>query len=177
MTPQECWTTYVGDKTPGQFVKEFDTRDPEKCAARFVREQGVVFGIVRHGVWGATFASEEQHTRDTVVALLTSYLEDHRESWEAVPISVGPPATWEAIEAATDHSVPDEVDHDLEQYLNEHDAHGPAEFTPAPEAPAMVAPAEEAAEMEAPLTVDDTHVPDDEDAAPDLDPALRNEEE
>lgn len=124
MTPQECWATYVGEKSPEQFVREFDTRDPEKCAARFVHEQGVVFGIVRHGAWPQTFASEQQYTRDTVVALLTSHLEDHRASWEAVPISVGPPATWEAIEAATDHSAPDDIDHELEQYLHEHDTHG-----------------------------------------------------
>lgn len=157
MTPQECWATYVGQRTPEQFVKDYDTRDPGKCADRFVREQGAVFGIVRHGTWPETFAGAGQHTRDTVVALLSTYLEETRAEWEAVPISAGPAATWDAIAAATEQCGPEEEEQDPEAYLHEDDAYGDAGQDPA--------------------AAESGTQPDDEDAHGDASDAAHREEE
>lgn len=87
MTVEECWQTYVGDVSPEEFVREFDSRDPAECARQYVEARGVVYGIVRRRLWRDTFGADDQHSRDTVTNLIAARLEETREAWEAVPIS------------------------------------------------------------------------------------------
>lgn len=95
MTPAACWQEYVGDVAPDEFVRHFDTRDPRACADQFVAELGVVFGIVRRGLWRDTFAHETQLTREAVATLIAAHLEETREIWEAVPIAAPLARQWE----------------------------------------------------------------------------------
>jgi hypothetical protein len=114
MTPAICWQEYVGDVPPDEFVRHFDTRDPRACAEQFVAEQGVVFGIVRRGLWRDTFAQETQLTREAVATMIAAHLEETREVWEAVPIAAPLARQWEEEAPLAEEALEHDGDGDYE---------------------------------------------------------------
>jgi len=84
MTPQEFWKAYAGDVAPGDFMCRYQSRNPRRCAERYVSRLSAFLGIARRETWKATFAAPWQHSRDEVIAGLTAHLEETRPEWEPV---------------------------------------------------------------------------------------------
>lgn len=84
MTPQEFWTAYAGEIMPGDFMCRYQSRNPRRCAERYVSRLPAFLGVARRSTtWQETFAAYRQHDREEVVAGLTAYLEETRATWES----------------------------------------------------------------------------------------------
>ncbi len=84
MKPREFWKAYAGDVAPADFLCRYQSRDPRRCAERYVSRLPAFLGIARRGSWKATFTAPRQYSRDEVIAGLTAYLEETRPMWEPV---------------------------------------------------------------------------------------------
>ena len=84
MTPRELWKAYAGNIAPSDFICRYQSRNPRRCAERYVSRLPVFLGIVRRETWLATFAAPWQYSRDEVIAGLTAHLEETRSAWEPV---------------------------------------------------------------------------------------------
>ncbi|HPO12804.1 MAG TPA: hypothetical protein PLI09_05120 [Candidatus Hydrogenedentes bacterium] len=82
MNAQDFWERYVGEYTPAEFMARYQSRNPRRCAERYVSRLPSMYGIVRQRTWRKTFISSVQHVRESVVAGLTVYLEQTRPEWE-----------------------------------------------------------------------------------------------
>ena len=82
MNAKEFWERYVGEYTPAEFMSRYQSRNPRRCAERYVSRLPSMYGIVRQRTWRKTFLAPVQHVRDSVVAGLTAYLEQTRPEWE-----------------------------------------------------------------------------------------------
>lgn len=84
MTPQEFWTAYAGEIMPGDFMCRYQSRNPRRCAERYVSRLPAFLGVARRSTtWQETFAAYRQHGREEVIAGLTAYLEETRATWES----------------------------------------------------------------------------------------------
>lgn len=82
MNAHDFWERYVGEYTPAEFMARYQSRNPRRCAERYVSRLPGMYGIVRQRTWRKTFTAPVQHVREAVVAGLSAYLEQTRPEWE-----------------------------------------------------------------------------------------------
>ena len=83
MNAKNIWERYAGGQTPGEFMCQAHTRNPERAIERFISRLPGIYGIVRQASWRETFDEPRQFARDEVRASLLVHLEETREEWEA----------------------------------------------------------------------------------------------
>ncbi len=83
MKPKDFWDAFVPDQSPGEFMCQFLSRNPQRCAERYVARLPGVYGVVCKGSWRETFDEREHPTRAEIAAALTTYLDENRAEWEA----------------------------------------------------------------------------------------------
>ncbi|MBI2425680.1 MAG: hypothetical protein HYV27_22835 [Candidatus Hydrogenedentes bacterium] len=142
MTPNDFWNEYAGAMNPADFILQFQSRNPRRCAEHHVRAIGSFLGIVHRGSWTKTFAAEYQHLREEVICGITAHLEACRDSWEEAVRNADSAASRTVIEdetppvedASEDLPVVEQgamSDEELEQYYREE--FGASDRGPAPE--------------------------------------------
>jgi len=121
MNPETYWQSYVGDMSPGQFMYDYGSRDPEICVQRHMSRLPSLYGIVRQLSWADAFR-EDQHSREEVASALLAHLEDTRELWEQ-SVSQMPEQAWPraAEPTATTPDHPERSDEDPEEEYYEPD--------------------------------------------------------
>ncbi len=127
MNAKEFWERYVGEYTPAEFMSRYQSRNPRRCAERYVSRLPSMYGIVRQRTWRKTFLAPVQHVRDSVVAGLTAYLEQTRPEWEQALAERAEreQADWE--QAERERLEREQADWERAQQRNEPPAPAPAE--------------------------------------------------
>jgi hypothetical protein len=83
MELKTLWERYVGNVTPGEFMCRYQSRNPRRCAERYVSRLPDFLGVLRAATWRKTFLHADQLDRELVTAGLTAYLDETRPEWEA----------------------------------------------------------------------------------------------
>jgi hypothetical protein len=64
-------------------MSRYQSRNPLRCAERYVARLPQVYGLFRERTWRATFRQTFPPRRDEIIVGLAAYLEETRGEWEA----------------------------------------------------------------------------------------------
>ena len=100
MESHEIWMRFAAGQTPAEFMCQYQSRNPRRCAERYVSRLPGFYGLLRQRTWRDTFSQAAPPTREQVIGGLTAYLEETRAEWEAALAekTEREQADWEAAE-------------------------------------------------------------------------------